>query len=59
LSHQRGKPKKQKQTKETEQNIPHSNAIQFQLELQRAVLVQSLSHQRKRKEKKKGLETVL
>jgi hypothetical protein len=47
LSHQRGKKQK------TKQNIPSSNAIQFQLVLQHAVLVQLLSHQRKRKRKKR------
>jgi hypothetical protein len=52
LSHQRGK-----KTNKTKQNIPSSNAMQFQLVLQHAILDQS-SHQRKRK-KKKGLETVL
>jgi hypothetical protein len=48
------KEKKTKQTKnknKTKQNIPNSNAIQFHLLLQHAVLVQSLSHQRKRKKR--------
>jgi hypothetical protein len=41
---------KQKQ-KKTKQSTPSSNAIHFQLILQHAVLIQSLSHQRKRKKK--------
>jgi hypothetical protein len=63
LSHERGKNKEQnKRTKQNKrktkpQNIPSSNAKQFQLVLQHTVVVQLLSHQRNRK--KKGPETCL
>jgi hypothetical protein len=46
------KQNKQKPQTKPKQNIPSSNAIQFQLDLQHAVLVQSLPHQRKREKKK-------
>jgi hypothetical protein len=55
LSHQTGKkPKKQNKLKtKTQQNIQSSNAVLFQQVFQHEVVVQSLSHQRKRKGKKK------
>jgi hypothetical protein len=54
LSHQKGKKKqkaKQRKTNKTKQNIPDSNAIQFQLVFQHAVLFPLLSHQRKKKKR--------
>jgi hypothetical protein len=57
LSHQRGKnppkTKNQNKQKQNKTKYPKFNAIQFQLDFQHAVLVQSLSHQRKRKKKRK------
>jgi hypothetical protein len=46
-----GKKPENKTNKKTKRkrNIPSSNEIHFQLDLQHAVLVQSLFHQRKRK----------
>jgi hypothetical protein len=55
LSHQGEK----KQKKKTEQSVSSSNAIQFQLVFQHAGIVWLLSNQRKKKEKKKSLETAL
>jgi hypothetical protein len=52
----KNKKQKTKQTKapnKSKQNVPSSNAIQFQLELQHAILVQSLPHQRQREKKER------